>query len=407
MSAPVRWLVGVSATLLLLAGLFVIGLRMTRFQPEAMRAGHAVGDATCISCHKAKATFEATAHRLTSRAPTRAAITGNFSPPDNVFRTTNPLLYFRMDSTADGFYQTAVFGRRPDTTVRSERVDIVTGSGRRGQSFLYWRDDRLYQLPVSHWTLLGWANSPAYPDGRANFDRPIIPRCLECHVAGAEPVADSSADNRYKRGSMTLGLMCETCHGPGKKHVSRERSLTGPVRGPAIINPARMTRARRLDACAVCHGAAVELTSRPFGFIPGQRLEKKLDWHAPTSTGQPDVHGDQVGQLERSKCFTAPQMTCTTCHDVHRQQRDIVELSGKCQQCHTTQSCGLFPTYGRRLEGKCADCHMPVLPSMSVISNYAGRQVRQPIRAHWIKVYPQFRSLPIVMDSTLRVSRSP
>jgi hypothetical protein len=274
------------------------------------------------------------------------------------------------------------------TTVRSERFDIVTGSGRRGQSYLHWRGDGLFQLPVSYWTLLGWANSPSYPDGRANFDRPIPPRCLECHMAGAVSVSDSTADNRYERQHMTLGLTCETCHASGAKHVARERSPLRAVLGPAIVNPAHLTRTQRLDACALCHSGAVELTSRPFDFTPGQALAKTHVFRAPPSSAQVDVHGDQVGQLERSRCFAASQMTCSTCHDVHREQRNVTELSGKCLSCHTPQNCGLFPSRGRALEGKCVDCHMPVLPSRSVLSNFAGRQVRQPIRAHWIKVYP-------------------
>src|SRR5205814_6190406 len=100
---------------------------------------------------------------------------GSFAPGQNVLRTTNAALYYRMDSTASGFYETAVMGRAPDTSVRSERIAYVTGV-RKGQSYLYWHGDELYQLPVSYWTELGWANSPSYPDGRPNFDRAIPPR---------------------------------------------------------------------------------------------------------------------------------------------------------------------------------------------------------------------------------------
>jgi hypothetical protein len=290
-----------------------------------------------------------------------------------------------------------VFGNAPDTTVRSERMDIVTGSGRRGQSYLYWSsDDRLYQLPISYWTMLGWANSPAYPDGRANFDRPIPPRCLECHVTGIQSIAGSDLQNHYRRSGVMLGVTCETCHASGKEHVERQRSALRAVLPRAIVNPARLPRARRVDACALCHGGAVALTTTPFAFVPGQRLEKEinLDLYARPSTGQVDVHGDQVGLLERSKCFRSSQMTCGTCHDVHREQRDTVALSKNCLTCHTTQSCGLFPREGRALEGKCVNCHMPSLPSTTVVSNHQGRQVRQQVRSHWIKVYPQFQSLP-------------
>jgi hypothetical protein len=85
-------------------------------------------------------------------------------------------------------------------------------------------------------------------------------------------------------------------------------------------------------------------------------------------------------------------MTCATCHDVHREQRDVVELSGKCLDCHDLQSCGLFPRHGNALAGRCVDCHMPALTSNTVVSNRPGDQVRVQVRTHWIKVYPQFQS---------------
>jgi hypothetical protein len=377
---------------LVVAGAFAVGLRTARYRPEAVRADNAATDGACLSCHRQEASFEKTAHHLTSSLPTRADIEGSFSSGQNVLRTSNPSLHFRMDSTAAGFYETAIFGRAPDTSSRSERIDIVTGSGRRGQSYLYWRGgDHLYQLPVSYWTMLGWANSPAYPDGRANFDRAIPPRCLECHAAGFKSVAEPNVFNHYQRTGVMLGVMCETCHGSGQEHVARERSLLRAVLAPAIINPARLPRARRLDGCALCHGGAAAPRTAAFSYVPGQPLVKDVNLWARPDTGEVDVHGDQVGLLERSKCFRSSQMTCSTCHDVHRQQHDLVALSGRCLTCHTAQSCGLFPSHGQSLVGRCVSCHMPSLPSTTVIANYLGHQVRQQVRSHWIKVYPQFQ----------------
>lgn len=380
-------LVGVAAA-------FLLGTRASRYQPEAVTAQNAVGDATCLSCHRDKQTFETTAHRLTSRLPVPASFTGSFSPGENVVRTSNPHLYFRMDSTSAGVFQTAVFGAPPDTTVRSERVAFVTGSGRRGQSFLYWRGENLlYQLPVSYWAMFGWGNSPAYPDGRPNFDRPIPPRCLECHTTAFQRDSSTADVHRYRRDSLILGISCETCHASGREHVERERSIARVVRPSAIVNPARLPRARRLDECALCHGGAVPLTSEPFTHVPGTPVEKQTSleiWSRPPSPTV-DVHGDQVGLLARSRCFQQSDMTCSTCHDVHREQRDPVALSANCLTCHRVQSCDLFPARGQALEGKCVDCHMPVQQSTSVIANQVGRQVRQPVRSHWIKVYPELR----------------
>ncbi len=381
----------IAGFVLLAAAGVTIGLVTARHHTEPVRAETAVGDSTCLGCHRAMASFEQTAHRLTSTQPARASIQGRFNPGENVLRTANPNLHFRMDSTEAGFYESAILGHAPDTSVHRERIDVVTGV-RKGQSYLYWRDDQLYQLPVSYWAGVGWTNSPGYPDGIANFDRPIVPRCLECHASGFQSVADSNVVNRYRPAGALLGITCEVCHGSGRDHVARERSLLSGVRSGAIVNPARLSRARQMDACALCHSGTAPLRTAPFSYVPGQRLEKGFDLSSPPDTGVADVHGNQVALLERSACFRSSQMTCATCHDVHREQRDIAAFSGRCLTCHAIQSCGLFPSHGNQLRGRCVDCHMPLRTSSVLVSTSLGRQLRPQVRSHWIKVYPEFGS---------------
>ena len=385
------------ATLLVLALVVAAAvaarLVLGRYDPVPVRPDNAVGDAACLACHQNKAGFEQTAHHLSSRLPTREDMLGDFTPPGNVLRTTNPALHFRMASTDSGFYQTAVTAgaRGRDTTVRSERIAYVTGS-RKGQSYLYWQGDRLYQLPVSYWVDLGWANSPAYADGRANFERQIPPRCLECHATWFEAVPDSHVVNRYRAATAILGVSCETCHAGGASHVARERSALHALLPPAIVNPAHLPRDRQLDGCALCHGGTEPLRSDPFSFVPGQRLERQFRLAAAPDTTRVDVHGNQVALLRRSKCFQQSQMTCATCHDVHREQRNVAELSGRCLSCHALQK--LSPGHGQAQVGKCVDCHMPELPSSLIVANQVGGQFHVNVRTHWIKVYPELYHQP-------------
>jgi hypothetical protein len=384
-----------AGVVLLAGGAVAAGLFATRgggARIEAVSAANAVGDTACVSCHQQKETYERTAHRLTSRRPTRQSIQGSFTAGENVLRTSNPYLYFRMDSTRSGFFETAVIGRAPDTTVQSGRIAFVTGL-RKGQSFLYWGDDdRLFQLPVSYWEGVGWANSPGYIDGRPNFDRPIPPRCLECHATSFASAPGANFINAYERSGITLGIRCETCHGSGQTHVRHERSPLRAILPTAIVNPARLPRARQLDGCALCHGGATALATQPFTYVPGQQLHKQADlWAARPDTEAVDVHGNQVALLQRSRCFTLSEMTCITCHDVHQQQRDVVGFSEKCLTCHKIESCGLFPQHGQELAGRCVDCHMPTLTSSTVISSSHGEKFRVKVRTHWIKVYPQSR----------------
>jgi hypothetical protein len=369
--------------------------------PEPVRAANAVGDSTCLSCHREKASFERTSHRATTRPAAREAILGSFRPGENVLRTVNPAVHFRMHADSSGFHQTAVVGTGADTTTRTERIGIVAGSGRRGQSYLYWIDDRLYQLPVSWWASLGtWINSPgpAYVEGRPNFDRAISPRCLECHATWIESVLDLGATNRYHPESAMLGITCERCHAAGQEHVRRERSILRFARGPAIVNPARLTRERQMEACAQCHGGLGTLKAPAFSYVAGARLDDYLHLPDQASDSTVDVHGNQATLLARSRCYQASQMTCLTCHDVHREQRDVTQLSGRCATCHQEQSCGLFPRYGHALAGRCVDCHMPVRESSLIVSGLEGKQERARIRSHWIRVYADKRDLATAAD---------
>ena len=390
-STTYRWL---AVILLAVAGagaaLFVVARRRPQRWPDPVFGANAAGDSACLSCHRDKASFEGTAHRLTSRQPSRETIAGSFATGENVLLTSNALLHFRMHADSAGFYETAVVGKARDTTSRTERIAYVVGSGRKGQSFVYWAGDSLFQLPVSYWKSLGrWINSPgsAYQDGTANFERAVAPRCLECHATWIESVPDLGAVNRFRPGSAILGITCERCHAAGQEHVRLERSVLRAVRGPAIVNPARLSRERQMEACGQCHAGLGAPKAPSFTYVAGKRLDDYLYVKPQSADATVDVHGNQVALLSRSKCFRSSQMTCLTCHDVHRQQRDVAELSGRCLSCHTEQSCGLFASRGHALAGKCVDCHMPLQTSNLIVSALEGKEERVQVRSHWIRVY--------------------
>jgi len=242
-----RWLVVLALSPLIALGVvLVVSKRTPRRRPEPVRPTNAVGDSTCISCHRNKASYEGTAHRVTMRAPTRESILGSFKSGENVLHTSTPDMHFRMDAESTGFYETLVVGKAPDTTSRTERIAYVAGSGRKGQSFLYWSADQLFQLPVSYWTSLHrWIGSPgrAGIDPRGSFKRAVAPRCLECHASWIESIPDPRILNHYRAEGAILGITCERCHASGQQHVKHERSLLRAVVGQsAIVNPARPTR---------------------------------------------------------------------------------------------------------------------------------------------------------------------
>ena len=346
-------------------------------------------DGACRSCHADKVnSFHQTAHYLTSRMPDEQSILGSFAPGNNILKTANPNLFFRMEQRRSNgkneFFQTAVVGTPPHTSERTEQFGIVVGSGGKGQTYLYWNDDLLFQLPVSQWRDLGWVNSPGYRDGFADFDRPIIPRCLECHATYIESQPPPS--NRYSHAGFVPGIQCEKCHGPGGQHVRRVTTKSGASSGGDMLNPARFPRDRQMDLCAWCHAGHGDALLPSFAYKPGEVLAKYIGQPQPGPDAPLDVHGNQVEMLRVSRCFRESEMTCLTCHDVHSLQHDLTQFSQRCKSCHKPDS-ATFSKPGHPVSNNCIDCHMPRLQTNLIVFDWQGKSLRPQIRTHWIKVY--------------------
>lgn len=361
--------------------------------PQAPK-GYA-GDEACRACHaEIVESYSKTAHKLTSRAPSQKSILGSFSERENILKTSNPNLQFRMESRPGGFYQTAVSTLPGSATERTERIDIVIGSGRVGQTYLYWKGDLLFQLPVSYWTDLDtWVNSPGYQDGAAKFERTVVPRCLECHVTYAMALSPQASSNQYNPDAVILGISCERCHGPAREHVD---SITSKIPGAPIIRLEKLSRERRIDVCAQCHGGRRFPQTAAFSYLPGEPLDKYYVRDQPKPDATVDVHGNQVALLQMSRCYqSSPDLVCSTCHDVHQRQRDAAAFSSRCLQCHAPEKCGEYGKLKNDILAGCVDCHMPVQASNLIVSNSNGKQTRAMVRSHWIKIYGD----PIKADS--------
>src|SRR5690606_10327955 len=143
----------------------------------------------------------------------------------------------------------------------------------------------------------------------------------------------------------------------------------------------------RIDGCALCHGGIGESLQPPFSYPAGEELAEYLHQPAPPPGAPVDVHGNQVALLARSPCFQASEMTCSTCHDVHRPQREAAEFSSACTSCHTPGR-EIPADHGASAPGNCVDCHMPELPTNVIVADGAGGTLRPRVRTHWITVYP-------------------
>jgi hypothetical protein len=351
------------------------------------------GSQRCAQCHRdIYAQHLRSFHHLTSIAASRATLKGDFDSANKYF--INDHLYIAAEKRQDSFYQTAHSRGVPKL---SRPFDIIVGSGRRGQTSIYWYGNYLFQLPLTYFTETNeWTMSPGY-SAKADFNRSITSRCLECHSTYfLETTNASSKADEFSKTSFMLGVECEKCHGAGAEHVAFHEKNPGDRTGHAIFNPAKGTRQQSLDLCRLCHGGALTKTRSSFSFQAGDRL---FDYFAQDS-GKPasaiDVHGNQYGMLAASKCFRNSQMTCLSCHDAHKNQStQAAQFYVSCEGCHKAGSsadCKLAASEGRDvLRTNCINCHMPEAASKAIMVIRNGQSVPTSahMRSHYIAVYKE------------------
>lgn len=352
------------------------------------------GSANCAHCHKnIYDNHIKTAHYLSSRPASSKYIKGSFSLGRNKFVFTNEVEIV-MESRDSSFYQVEYID---GVKKRSGRFDIVFGSGKKGQSFLSWYKNRLFQLPITFFTQADqWTNSPGFPD-RAVFNRPITSRCMECHSTYAQKISDPASEREeFDHNRIIYGIDCEKCHGPAAKHVDFQSRHPLETKAKFIVNPATLSRQQNIDMCALCHGGRLNKTTASFQFMVGDTLSHffAIDTTAKDAADI-DVHGNQYGLLAASKCFNGSKMTCNNCHNTHENETGNLALfSQRCINCHNVKHenfCKMSSRIGSSIVKNCIDCHMPKQSSRSIVVMLQGATAPTPalMRSHFIKVYPE------------------
>lgn len=274
---------------------------------------------------------------------------------------------------------------RPAHELR-RRIDYVMGSGSVARTYFTEENGRLFQLPLTWYRSHGWDFSPGYEVNNARFDRMLPNRCLACHAS----YPDTLPHLEGKYATLRPGIGCERCHGPGALHVAARSTSTArdTAFDATIVNPRRMSLARRMDSCEQCHVHTAVTVLREgrtdFSYMPSQPLR---DQAAVFTSGGIDIvsHADR---LRQSACFIASRVTvrpleCATCHNPHAATPVAHSRNAPCQTCH------LPPVLAKKFAGSsqaashapasdCVSCHMP------------RTDVRQAVHGaftdHWIRV---------------------
>jgi DmsE family decaheme c-type cytochrome len=169
------------------------------------------------------------------------------------------------------------------------------------------------QTPASPGATQPSSPQPAQPSGAYVGDD----TCLGCHDGMQKGYADTVHGRAAHPRSPAASRGCESCHGPGGRHVE-DPSVPG-----SIIRFGEAAPAEASAACLACHAR---------------------DAHAMWEGSAHDVRS----------------MSCATCHSVHGFLSDRAQLKTRtetetCAACHRVQT--QMPVAEGRME--CSSCHNP------------------------------------------------
>ncbi len=259
-------------------------------------------------------------------------------------------------------------------------VDWVLGSGNRTRSYLYQTEHgEVFQLPLG-WYTEGqhWEMSPGFeaPD-HSGVSRKVTRECMFCHNAFPEIEDDSYGTADRFPTNLPEGTGCQRCHGPGGEHVIG--ALSGKdldtIKG-AMVNPGKLTGARRDSVCMQCHLlpaisviSPVRFGRGEFSYRPGELLSDYLYLLDIEEGGITDPERFEINhhgyRLMKSACYSEGGITCIDCHNPHVKPESSIfreEVAGVCQNCHESVN---HETDVAATE--CVSCHMPARRTRDVV----------------------------------------
>lgn len=223
--------------------------------------------------------------------------------------------------------------------------------------------------------------------------------CIKCHTTLGQPRYETmrKMDTRVAE----FGIACEACHGPGAQHVDDELAQS-------ITQPQYLAHRRASEVCGQCHSITIfadeqqgeRWNAAGHAYRPGGELAEVLHVvrggdaaNDPKTAallanrpyfledrfwpdGMVRVSGREYNGLIESPCYQRGEMTCMSCHQMHKPASDPRELEAwandqlklgmdgdqACLQCHESfaKDIEAHTHHAPASSGsRCMNCHMP------------------------------------------------
>lgn len=379
------------------------------FRPIEVLSHGYVGSQACRECHQENhASWFASYHRTMTQLPTPDTVLGDFD--DAVVHYQDDVYHLRREGELCVVdmpnYSNPIPGARTQSA-----VVLTTGSH---HMQLYWfatgAGRMIGLLPLAY-----LRESEEWIPRGAAFLRP---RPIHSFETGRWNETCSKCHSTHRMGRLfnqqgwdthvgEFGISCEACHGPGGDHIKyRKEAATVAAASDPIVNPASLPKQRAAEVCGQCHSIFFtprgndEANLHGTDYTPGdilaesrlivrrdspEYIEQQKAMKYPTlesllnesyyNDGMVRVSGREYNALTDSACFQKGEMTCFSCHKLHKSKSDDRSLAewandqlhpdaigdNACLRCHEESQYGESHTHHARGSSgtSCYNCHMP------------------------------------------------
>lgn len=325
-----------------------------------------VGTETCRSCHQEEfADWHNSDHDLAMMEADAFSVKGDFNTS------------FTSQGVTSRFYKEGneffVHTQGPDAKYHDYKVIYTYGIEPLQQYIVEFADGRLQCLRTAWDTEKGkWFD--LYPDYEIEPDEWLHwargglnwnTMCSDCHSTNVHKNFDEKT-NSFNTTFTIIDVSCESCHGPGKKHVTLVSDPDFDSAGyDATENhlylTSNITPHEQVDQCARCHSRRVQYTEafNHEGTFMDHYAPEILRDHLYFPDGQILDEVYVYGSFTQSKMYQN-NVKCSNCHDPHSLELKAVG-NALCGQCHvkTIYDTPKHHFHTIDTEGaQCINCHM-------------------------------------------------
>lgn len=361
-----KWVVVIFAILTLaICSYSLLCNKKSNNETSAVSSNDYVGEQTCKSCHTQEYDhWLKSDHFKAMQVANDSTVLGNFN---NTSYTADGVTthffkkdgkYFINTESEDGSYKDYevkyTFGHYPlqqyliDFPKGKKQVSRASWDSRKNKWFYQYAGQKIPAGDWLHWTgnAQNWNST-----------------CADCHSTNLQK-SYKEEDDSYHTTYNAINVSCESCHGPGKKHVDYikiDYKEGKKVKDSYLMLTQNSSQTAIINTCSPCHSRRSPVGSNLL--LSDEFMDNYIPELPTTENFYAD--GQMKGEVFIYTSFMQSKMAqvgvqCNNCHQPHTGKTKLIGNS-LCLSCHQPKYNDISHTlHAANIAGaKCVSCHMP------------------------------------------------